>query len=62
MKVVIEIRGGVADVITKSEGVEVEIRDFDIPEWNDEDENDNLSVDEDGKSYVKMIWESNTNF
>ncbi len=49
--IIIEIRGGVANVVKKSAGVELIVRDFDVS-----DENDDLQVDEYRNSYTEETY------
>jgi len=52
-KVIIVVRGGVAEVLSKSdEAIEVEIRDYD----NDGQSDAHLYKDEDGDLYIKGVY------
>jgi hypothetical protein len=52
-KVTIAIVGGLVETIDKPDDIEVEIRDYDI----DGADEDDLSVDENGKKFVQSIYE-----
>ena len=49
--IIIEIRGGVANVVQKSVGVELIIRDFDVSDDND------VEFDGNGDPYIEEIYE-----
>lgn len=53
MLVIIEVHNGVASVLTKSEGVEVNIRDYDT-----DGSEGALEEDEFGNTYVEEIYEA----
>lgn len=49
-QIIIEIRGGVANVVKKSKGTELIIKDFDVSDEND------VEVDGDGNSYIEEVY------
>jgi hypothetical protein len=54
-KVVIDIIDGVVSIQERSGGVEVEIRDFDVPpDWDES--RIGCSVDEDGQTYQSVVF------
>ena len=52
MLVIIEVHNGVASVLTKSEGVEVNIRDFDV-----DGSESAFETDDQGDPFVEEIYE-----
>jgi len=50
-QIIIEIRGGVANVTKKSAGVELIIKDFDVSDENDVERN------EDGDPYIEETYD-----
>jgi hypothetical protein len=51
-KVIIEVSGGCADVLDKTEGVEVEIWDYDCDGCAD----DATETDDDGKRFIRTVF------
>lgn len=57
-KVIVIISGGCADVLTKHDNIELEIRDYDV-ETIDAESDDRCKKDKDGDWYQEMIFPAN---